>query len=83
VSKNLIKKELFDRTSIILTLLRGYNTILFIISPNIIILVIITSATVADAFKVAAIKTAVKVIIILTIIIKAKIIRVKIINPIN
>jgi membrane protein implicated in regulation of membrane protease activity len=84
----LIKKELFDRTSTILTLLGGYNTILSIISPSIIILVIITSATAAGAVEVAAVKTAVKVIIILllkiiAIIIEAKIIKIKTINPIN
>jgi hypothetical protein len=53
-----------------------------------IILVIITSATVAGAVEVAAVKTAVKIIItlllkIIAIIIEAKIIRVKTINPIN
>jgi len=88
VSKGLIRKELFNYTPIILTLLGGYSTILSIISPSIIILVIITSATVAGAVEVAAVKAAVGVIIILllkiiVIIIKAKIIRVRIINPIS
>jgi len=52
-------------------------------------LIIITSAPVASAVKVAVIKTAVEVIIILLlkiiiiIIKKARIIKVKIINPIN
>jgi len=88
VSKGLIRKELFDYTPTILTLLGGYSIILFIINPSTIILVIITNATLAGAVEVAAVKTAVKIIItlllkIITIIIKAKIIRVKIINPIN
>jgi len=88
VSKDLIRKELFDYTSTTLTLLGGYNTILFIINPSIIILVIITRATVAGAVEVAAVEAAVKDIItlllkIITIIQEAKIIRVKIINPIN
>jgi len=65
VSKDLIKKELFDYTSTILTLLGGYSIILFIINPSIIILIIITSATVAGAAEVAAVKTAVKIIITL------------------
>jgi len=85
VSKDLIKKELFDRTPITLTLLGGYYIILFIISINIIILTIITRATIAGAFRVIIVKTAVKIILlkIITIIIEAKIIRVKIINLIN
>jgi len=86
VSKDLIKKGLFDRTPTTLTLLGGYGTILFIISPSIIILTIITSATVAGAVEVTAVEAAVGVIItleIITIIIKAKIIKVRTINPIN
>ncbi len=86
MSKDLIKKGLFDRTPTTLTLLGGYGTILFIISPSIIILTIITSATVAGAVEVTAVEAAVGVIItleIITIIIKAKIIKVRTINPIN
>ncbi len=86
--KGLIRKKLFDYTSTILTLLGGYGIILFIINPSIIILVIITSATVAGAVEVTAVKIAVKIIItlllkIIAIIIKTKIIKVKTINPIN
>ncbi len=86
--KGLIRKELFDYTPTILTLLGGYGIILFIINPSTIILVIITSATVAGAVEVAAVKTVIKIIItlllkIITIIIEAKIIRVRTINPIN
>jgi len=88
VSKGLIRKELFDRTLTTLTSLGGYSTILFIINPSIIILVIITSATVAGAVEVTAVKVAVEVIItlllkIIAIIIETKIIRVRTINPIN
>jgi len=88
VFKGLIRKKLFDYTSTILTLLGGYGIILFIINPSIIILVIITSATVAGAVEVTAVKIAVKIIItlllkIIAIIIKTKIIKVKTINPIN
>ena len=88
MSKGLIRKELFNYIFTILTLLGGYGIILFTINPSIIILVIITSATVAGAVEVAAVKTAVKVIItlllkIIAIIIEAKIIRVRTINPIS
>ncbi len=86
MSKDLIRKGLFNRTPTILTLLGGYGTILFIISPSIIILAIIINTTVTGAVEVAAVEAAVgaKIILkIITIIIKAKIIRVKIINPIS
>ena len=88
MSKGLIRKELFDRTLTTLTSSGGYGTILFIVNPSIIILAIITSATVAGAVEVTAVKVAVEVIItlllkIIAIIIETKIIRVRTINPIN